>query len=315
MSRLARLRFLRCGALAVRCCSARARAGRRPRDPPAHISFVDGAAVLERDGRSETAPASMPLLAGDRVRTQDGRVEILFADGSTLHLDADTRRRLPVRRSGSAARRPRATEHRRPANRARRLPRRCAVGLGADHDARRVSHRGRSTRRRESSSRCCAAGGARQRRRAHGARRRRARVRARRRAPVAAVRLQLRGVGCLRSLVGEPARRRASASSSQYLPDTVQPYAATFNQLRLLAERSPPTATCGIRACGPAGGRTTTDAGRRCGRGDGRGLAPIRGRGRRTTTDAGDSRRARGSGFPGGPGARRGSRGATRPAT
>ena len=59
-------------------------------DPPAHISLVDGAAVLERDGRSETAPTSMPLLAGDRLRTQGGRVEILFADGSTLHVDANT---------------------------------------------------------------------------------------------------------------------------------------------------------------------------------------------------------------------------------
>jgi len=59
-------------------------------DLPAHISFVDGAAVLERDGRSETAPASMPLLAGDRVRTQGGRVEVLFGDGGTLHLDANT---------------------------------------------------------------------------------------------------------------------------------------------------------------------------------------------------------------------------------
>lgn len=59
-------------------------------DPPAHISVVDGAAVLERDGRSETAPSSMPLLAGDRIRTQGGRVEVLFADGSTLHLDANT---------------------------------------------------------------------------------------------------------------------------------------------------------------------------------------------------------------------------------
>jgi len=59
-------------------------------DPPAHISIVDGPAVLERDGRTETAPSSMPLLAGDRIRTQGGRVEVLFADGSTLHLDAST---------------------------------------------------------------------------------------------------------------------------------------------------------------------------------------------------------------------------------
>src|SRR5687768_14972112 len=54
---------------------------------PAHISLVDGVATLERDGRSDDAPGSMPLLAGDRVRTRGGRVEILFADGSTLHLD------------------------------------------------------------------------------------------------------------------------------------------------------------------------------------------------------------------------------------
>jgi hypothetical protein len=59
-------------------------------DPPAHISFVDGAAVLERDGRTDHDLASMPLLAGDRLRTEGGRVEVLFADGSTLHLDATT---------------------------------------------------------------------------------------------------------------------------------------------------------------------------------------------------------------------------------
>jgi hypothetical protein len=59
-------------------------------ESPAHISVVDGAALLERDGRSESAPSSMPLLAGDRVRTQNGRVEVLFGDGSTLHLDLNT---------------------------------------------------------------------------------------------------------------------------------------------------------------------------------------------------------------------------------
>ena len=45
---------------------------------------------LERDGQPDAAPENMPMLAGDRVRTQAGRVEILFADGSTLHLDAHT---------------------------------------------------------------------------------------------------------------------------------------------------------------------------------------------------------------------------------
>ncbi len=60
------------------------------RDPPAHISVVDGTASLERDGRPETSPASMPLLAGDRLRTQNGRIEVLFGDGATLHLDNDS---------------------------------------------------------------------------------------------------------------------------------------------------------------------------------------------------------------------------------
>src|SRR5215218_3749507 len=59
-------------------------------DPPAHIAIVDGSAVLERDGRTDPAPTSMPLLAGDRIRTEGGRVEVLFADGSALHLDANT---------------------------------------------------------------------------------------------------------------------------------------------------------------------------------------------------------------------------------
>ena len=71
--------------------SSPARAQDVATDAPAHISVVDGAAILERDGRSETAPASMPLLSGDRIRTQNGRVEILFADSSTLHLDTNTR--------------------------------------------------------------------------------------------------------------------------------------------------------------------------------------------------------------------------------
>ena len=56
-------------------------------ETPAHISLVEGVAVLERDGSTDNAPANMLLLAGDRIRTRVGRVEILFADGSTLHLD------------------------------------------------------------------------------------------------------------------------------------------------------------------------------------------------------------------------------------
>jgi hypothetical protein len=59
-----------------------------PDAAPAHVALVEGAVTLEREGRAETAPLNMPLLSGDRLRTgADGRVEVLFADGSTLHLD------------------------------------------------------------------------------------------------------------------------------------------------------------------------------------------------------------------------------------
>ena len=79
--------------LALVCLSglpARAQETAPSIETPAHISFVDGAAVLERDGRIDSEIMSMPLLEGDRVRTQGGRVEVLFADGSALHLDANT---------------------------------------------------------------------------------------------------------------------------------------------------------------------------------------------------------------------------------
>lgn len=55
---------------------------------PAHVAHVEGTVSLEREGRPEHSPLNMPLLSGDRLRTgADGRVEVQFADGSTLHLD------------------------------------------------------------------------------------------------------------------------------------------------------------------------------------------------------------------------------------
>jgi hypothetical protein len=59
-------------------------------EAPAHISVVDGTAVLERDSSRDTELTSMPVLSGDRLRTQAGRVEVLFPDGSALHLDDNT---------------------------------------------------------------------------------------------------------------------------------------------------------------------------------------------------------------------------------
>jgi len=59
-------------------------------DVPAHLAFVEGEVTLERDAKLEPAERNLALLAGDRLRTRDGRVEILYADGSTLAIDHNT---------------------------------------------------------------------------------------------------------------------------------------------------------------------------------------------------------------------------------
>ncbi|HEY7171707.1 MAG TPA: DUF6600 domain-containing protein [Vicinamibacterales bacterium] len=67
--------------------SATARAQDQLDAAPPHLAVVDGAATLERDGQAETATPGMPYIAGDRLRTERGRVEILFPDGSALDVD------------------------------------------------------------------------------------------------------------------------------------------------------------------------------------------------------------------------------------
>jgi hypothetical protein len=57
---------------------------------PAHIATVEGNATLERDGRPESGLLNMPLESGDRLRTTDGRIEVLFGDGSALYVDAQS---------------------------------------------------------------------------------------------------------------------------------------------------------------------------------------------------------------------------------
>lgn len=57
---------------------------------PAHIAVVDGSGWLERDGVSEAAAENTPLLAGDRLHTAAGRLEVVFADGSILAFDQQT---------------------------------------------------------------------------------------------------------------------------------------------------------------------------------------------------------------------------------
>src|SRR6476646_9559679 len=57
---------------------------------PAHISIVEGTVAVDRESGTETGLADLPLVEGDRVRTEQGRAEILLGDGSALHMDAQT---------------------------------------------------------------------------------------------------------------------------------------------------------------------------------------------------------------------------------
>ena len=57
---------------------------------PAHVSAVQGRAIVEREGRAEAVTENLPLLVGDRLRTDTGRLEVLLPDGSALALDADS---------------------------------------------------------------------------------------------------------------------------------------------------------------------------------------------------------------------------------
>jgi hypothetical protein len=58
--------------------------------PTAHVAYVDGHAVVEHDTTAEDAAGDTPLSPGDRVRTEDGRAEILTDEGSVIDLDEQT---------------------------------------------------------------------------------------------------------------------------------------------------------------------------------------------------------------------------------
>ena len=54
---------------------------------PAYVAFVDGNATLERDGQADPTSVNTPLVAGDRLRTTTGRIDVLFPDGTALDVD------------------------------------------------------------------------------------------------------------------------------------------------------------------------------------------------------------------------------------
>lgn len=55
--------------------------------PPAHISHAEGVVTLEREGEIYDDVHGVPFVAGDLLRTVSGRAEVLFPDGSLVHVD------------------------------------------------------------------------------------------------------------------------------------------------------------------------------------------------------------------------------------
>ena len=59
-------------------------------EAPAHVAFIDGVAAHEREGTSRAPTPGVPFLPGDRLRSAEGRIEVLLADGTAIHLDEFT---------------------------------------------------------------------------------------------------------------------------------------------------------------------------------------------------------------------------------
>jgi len=58
--------------------------------PPAYLSVVEGVVTLEREGEREPAVRDMPFVPGDRLRTENGRAEIQFPDGTAIEIGEDS---------------------------------------------------------------------------------------------------------------------------------------------------------------------------------------------------------------------------------
>src|SRR5262245_28796041 len=54
--------------------------------PPAYLAVVEGNATLLREGEAVAAEPNMPFVQGDRLRTADGRVQIVFPDGTAIEV-------------------------------------------------------------------------------------------------------------------------------------------------------------------------------------------------------------------------------------
>jgi FecR protein len=56
---------------------------------PANLAYVEGDVTIVHDGLAERADPPLMLIDGDIVRTRNGRAEIVFADGTILHLSEE----------------------------------------------------------------------------------------------------------------------------------------------------------------------------------------------------------------------------------
>ncbi len=54
---------------------------------PAYLAAVEGVARLDREGESETAERGVPIVPGDRLRTEAGRIELAFPNGTQVYVD------------------------------------------------------------------------------------------------------------------------------------------------------------------------------------------------------------------------------------
>ena len=61
-----------------------------PSPAPANLAFVDGVVDVVLGGVAEAADPPVMLVEGDVVRTRDGRAEIVFGDGTLLHISHDS---------------------------------------------------------------------------------------------------------------------------------------------------------------------------------------------------------------------------------
>jgi hypothetical protein len=174
----------------------------------------------------------MPLLAGDRIRTQVGRVEILFDDGSTVHLDSNTivdfQSDEVIRLLDGRVRLNVTGANRRVSYRVDAPLR----GFRSRHQANTVFRCFAESAMSKSSWPFCAEQPSSSTK--MGARRFAGeRAFARGRGTVVCLRLQFRVMGCLRSLVGSATRYEARCVV-RVSPETVQPH----RDVRACADRS-----------------------------------------------------------------------------